>query len=90
MPKCAYWNVITFHIRYTKRCLLIEKMPIEWKCTYWMKICLLTENMSIELKGAYWMKKVHIDWKCAYWMKKYILIEKLPIEKWKDTIVWYF
>ena len=65
-------------------------MPIEWKCTYWMKICLLTENMSIELKGAYWMKNVHIDWKCAYWMKKYILIEKLPIEKWKDTIVWYF
>ena len=72
-------------------------MPIDWKNAYWMKMYLLNENMfidrknmSIELKGACWMKNVHIDWKCAYWMKKYILIEKLPIEKWKDTTVWYF
>ena len=33
---------------YAKKCLLAEKILIEWKCVCWLKICLLAENMPIE------------------------------------------
>ena len=59
--KGAYWMI---------RCLLNEKVPIEWKG--WMKRCLLNENISIGRKCVYWIKMcllksynplgIHSDW----------------------------
>ena len=95
LPKCAYWKVINLHIWYTKMCLLkghnlsywiYQKVLIDRKNAYWMKMCLLNENMSIDWKDSYWMK-MYIDWKCVYWMKKFLLAANVLIEKWKCTII---
>ena len=67
LPKGVYWKITILQIGYTKRCLLIEKMPIGRKCV--IKRCLLKcHNLS------YWIfKKVSIDRKDAYWPKRCLL-----------------
>ena len=44
LPKHVYWNVITLHIRYTKKFILTKKVSIGRKCAYWMKRYLLTKK----------------------------------------------
>jgi len=68
LPKSVYWNVITIHIGYTKRCLLTENMPIGWKYANWMKWCLP--------KGIYWnVITLHIRY-----IKRCLLAENVSIE----------
>ena len=83
MPKGAYWMVITLQIWYTKRCLLVitlhigytkmclltEKIPIEWKCVFWLKMCLLNEKVPIDWKYAYWKVKRH---NCSVFLNVYV------------------
>ena len=87
IPKCVYWKVITLYIGYIKKCLLTEKVPIEWKCIYWPKMWLLNENVHIDQKMCILNENAPINWKCICWMKKCLLTENVSIEKWKGTNV---
>ena len=67
-PKGVYLKVITLHIGYTKKCLLIEKESIGWKCAYQKLFIKMSQPFILDIpKGAYWSKMC-------------LLIEKVPIE----------
>ena len=67
--KGVHWKVITLHIGYTKRCLLIEKMLVGQKCAY--------QKVSIERSQSF-ILDIQKD---VYWLKKCLLVENVSIKR---------